>query len=98
MEIHKNARLVAQSSESHPIRRSAVNHRTAPCLSLRREQRLEKPQVPSHPYLCQEWRLLDTHSEMPHKQGLLEVYEIFFNRGIWGARFSWQPLRQTPRI
>src|SRR6267378_8157526 len=46
MEIHKNARLVAQSSESHPIRRSAVNHRTAPCLSLRMEQRLEKPQVP----------------------------------------------------
>ena len=37
---------------------------------------------PAHPYLCQEWRLLDTHSEMPHKQGLLEVYEIFFNRGI----------------
>src|SRR6267378_7360161 len=37
---------------------------------------------PSHPCLCQEWRLLDTHSEMPHKQGLLEVYEIFFNRGI----------------
>src|SRR5260370_9216373 len=53
MEIHKNAGLGAQSSESHPIRRSAVNHRTAPCLSLRREQRLEKPQVPpgiSHEY------------------------------------------------
>src|SRR5713101_2627104 len=98
MEIHKNARLVAQSSESHPIRRSAVNHRTAPCLSLRREQRLEKPQVPSHPWMCQRWRLLDTECEMLHKQGLLEVYEILFNRGRFGARFRSQPLGQTPRI
>ena len=32
--------------------------------------------VHSHPYLCQEWRLRETHAEMPHKQELLEVYEI----------------------
>ncbi len=38
--------------------------------------------VPSHPYLCQERRLRDTYSEMPHKQGFLDAYEIFFNRGI----------------
>ena len=32
--------------------------------------------VHSHPYLCQEWRLRETHAEMPHKHGLLEAYEI----------------------
>ncbi len=38
--------------------------------------------VPSHPYLCQEWRLRETHAEMPTKQRFLEVCEIFFNRGV----------------
>src|SRR5438309_5694114 len=39
---------------------------------------------PSHSCLCQEWRLLDTHSEMPHKQGLLEVYEFSLTRVFEG--------------
>ncbi len=40
--------------------------------------------VPSHPCLCQERRVRDTYSEMPHKQGFFDAYEIFFNGGIEG--------------
>jgi hypothetical protein len=37
---------------------------------------------PPRAYLRQEWRLRETHAEMPTKQSLLEVCEILFSRGV----------------
>ncbi len=40
--------------------------------------------VPSHPYLCQKWRLRDTYSEMPHKQGFLTLTRFSLTEGLRG--------------
>src|SRR5712664_2774930 len=42
--------------------------------------------VPSHPYLCQEWRLRETNAEMPTKQSLLGGVARFSLAGAFGSR------------